>query len=612
MEISAEEWQRRAAAKRRAIEISCAFTDEHYDEKTGLVRAIAGSVDCSENQTVYGAMSLLQSGDAERMRRANVILQRLGIMKDRFALNASIVLLTRLRHLLEPATVENLRRSLEAFLDEPAEDIIAGRNINLPLQTWTVRITAGLWFNRPDIVERGYQALCRLRQLVKDHGTIPEFNSPVYHAVTLTMLRILGTLEEPRISALAQQLEKHLWHEVALRFHPGSRILGGPWSRTYHDGLVGGTSLLNMLLDMVWGAFYDPQVATWYDHGFDMNCGGLFASFADECPADQALALHKELPLTVISRSEQVDYRVGSTWVPGGIAEVTTWMDDVLCVGTASRSHLHGMQNATYYASWTRTGKPVTTLNELGVAFPRFIQNRRRPGESAYKYRNHLNGYTMHMNGCYWADDGRPFAIQSGSTALILYVPKGQERYYVESLEMMMVLPRLDTIDGVWVDGKHLHDFDYEGHPEGSVVIKSGCVSLGLRFCPTDPSLTSPVLRVIAHKNHLLVGLQLLQFSEERELAEAEYRRYGGSIGAELRRTPDASSFEKLVADMQESELLDEWWMGAPPQAFGGPRVVSFRVGEKRLAGRFAPVAETWLSREIPMPPGRLHEIYTI
>ena len=609
MEGVLSEEGRRKAAKKRAIEIACAFSASNYDEHRGLVKAVAGSVDCSENQTVYGAMAFLQSGVSENITRANAMLCRLPLLKDRFALNAAILTLTRLGNYLEKATADHLKCSLRKAIDEPAEDIIAGRNTNLPLQTWTVRLTSGIWFGRPDVVERGTLALQQLEELVRCHGTIPEFNSPVYHGVTLTMLRILSTLGHPQVSPIAERLERHLWKEVALRFHPGTRILGGPWSRIYHDGLVGGASLLNVLMDMVWGAFYDPTVAEKYDHGFEMNCGGLFSSFADECPVDRRLALEKQLPLTVVARSEQVDYRVGSTWVPGGIAEVVTWMDERVCVGTASRSHLHGMQNATYYACWSRGEKPVQKLNDLGVAFSRFIQNGQRPGKTGYRYRNHLNGYTMMMNSCYWADDGRPFAFQSGSTAVILYVPKAQERLYVSSLEMFMVFPRLDTIDGVYVDGKRLNELAYDGQPDVTVVVRSGVVSMGMRFRATDDTLTSPRMRVEVVNDHLLVGLKLVEFLSERELPESEYRRYGGTIGAELRFTPDTVSFEQLVQDMRESSLKDTWWMGAFPQAFGGPRKICFQVGEKRLWGRFAPVAETWLARHAPTAAGNVRYV---
>lgn len=609
MNRDVQELERSARAKKRAIEFACAFTDAHYDESVGLVRTLVGTTEYSEHQTVYGAMAYLQSGDPERVARANRILGRLNTLKDRFALNAVVLTMLKLHHMIEPAVREKLRELLRDFLDVPAEDIVAGRNTNLPLQTWTARIAAGLWFNRPDVVDRAYAALEQLTQLVKDHGTIPEFNSPVYHGVTLAMLRTICLLGESRTSALAARLEKHLWDEVALRFHPTLRILGGPWSRIYHDGLVGAASLLTVLLDMVWGAFYDPGVAELYEHGFEMNCGGLFASFADECPCRPELALQKRLPLTVISRAEQVDYRLGTDWVPGGVAELTTWMDERLCVGTATRSHGHGMQNATYYAAWTRTGQPVERLDDLGVAFTRFIQNGRRPGERQYKYRNHFNGYTMVINSCYWADDGRPFAVQSGPTALIVYVPKGQERLYVRSLEVMLVCPRVDTVDAVLVDGRPVDPKGYEGNPAASVVVRSGAASLGLRFCAVDPSLTQPKLHVETCRDHLFVGLELVAFPHERELPESEYRLYGASIGAELRWTPDAASVHRLIEDMGASELTDSWWMGDPPHACGGPRKVSFQVGSKRLEGRFAPVAETWLSRNVPRPEGEIRQI---
>ena len=595
------------AARRRAITLACAYTDTHYNEALGKVTTNA-FLDVSERETVFGSVAYFASGEPERIARGNAILQRLGPVKDGFSLNAALVILLKLDDCLESDTRDILRQSIEDFIDVPAEDIIAGRNNNLPMQTWTVRIAAGHWFNEPDLVEGGIDALQRLTDMVADHGTIPEFNSPVYHSVMFQLLRTIQLIGEPQTSTLAERLERHLWNEIAWRFHPTLHVPAGPWSRIYHDGLVGGGTLLSFALDIRWGSFYDDSIPEKYDHGFELNCGGVVATYANDYPDVRAIALDKPLPVTVVARAEQVDYHVGTTWVPGGIAEITTWMDRNLAVGTATRPHGHGMQNASYLAQWTRTGEPISQLADLGHAFTRFIQNDRRPGTGGYKYRNHLNGYTMMMNKAYWADDGRPFAFQSGPTALVTYVPKGQERAYVKSLEAAVVVPRLNTVDTVLVDGDRVRG-GHEACPSSSVVVRSGKVSLGLRFCAVDPTLYMPVIRVELSNDHLLVSLRLVDFDRERELPESEYRRYAASIGAELRFTPTEDEVQRLVNDMKLASLTDTWWMGNPPVNFGGPRMVCFRVAGKELRGRFAPVGETWLSRHAPAPEGHIERI---
>ena len=60
----------------------------------------------------------------------------------------------------------------------------------------------------------------------------------------------------------------------------------------------------------------------------------------------------------------------------------------------------------------------------------------------------------------------------------------------MQTLEAFMVFPRLNTIDDVIINGIQFVD-TYQGSAEGSVVVRSGNASLGLRFvaCDSDPRL---------------------------------------------------------------------------------------------------------------------------
>ena len=595
------------AAQQRAIRVACSHADRFTDPQTGLVLAEGGHLP-SERESFYGAIAFYLTGEPERVARAEAMVEKLGVLKGHFAASAGLTVLKSGLPDAERIFEGIVTASIRHQMDEPSEDAIAGRNINIPLQAWVVRIAGATLFGREDLREGGIRALEMLTDLVAAHGTIPEFNSMTYHAITLQQLRNICRWGDPESAAMAAHLERHLWEEMAWRWHPRIRLLGGPWGRAYEDGLAGAAGCVAMLADCVWGGFYDEEEAYLHVHGHDYAYGGVLALLARDLPLDVSdIALRKALPVTVSAKAEQVDFRLGETWVPGGIAELTTWMDDHLAVGSASRSHAHGMQNATYLAQWTRTGEPVETLNDLGQAYTRFIQNGRRPGVQGQAYRNHHRGVMFVAPPSLWADDGRPFVLQSGPTALILYVPKGQERRYVRSLEAMMVVPRPETVDAVLVDGAALDEGEAEA--ASPVVVQSGAVSLGLRFAVCDPALTAPRLVVERRPHHLMIGLRLLEFEFERELPESEYRRYGASIGAVLGHTPTPEARALFVEMLRASELSDGWSMGANPGDLGGPRTVRFKADEAELSGRFAPVAETWLRRMIPPAPGEIREI---
>jgi hypothetical protein len=611
-------------SQRRAVQLACDYADRFTNPETGQV-CVAHSGLPSERETVYAAITWLLMGESARVRQARDILAQMAPIREKFSICALLLVYYHARELLDDDLRRLVEESVREFIGDSEEDIIAGRNINIPLQTWTIRIAAGVMHERPDLVDAGVQALERLTGLVCDHGTIPEFNSVTYHPITLQMLRIIGLLGESRTQALAQRLERHLWACFAWRWHPQLRTHCGPWGRAYQDNLAGGIGNTLMLGDLVWGGWYDPQPAYQYEHAHDLNYGGVLALLADSilstppgCLApgsadrmDKAvsvagdppdlprIALEKALPVTVTAAAEQVDFKLGDVWAPGGVAELTTWMDQHLALATATRSHVHGMQNGTVLAQWSRRGQPVERLADFGQAYTRFTQNGRRPG-TGHTYRNHQRGNVMAVGASLWADDGRPFALQSGPTALVLYVPKGQERRYVSRWEMFLAVPRLETVDAVYVDGQPVNQ--YEGPADGAVFIRSGQAALAVRFAACDPALSAPRLIVERSHDHLFAGLRLAEFGREREVPESEYRRYGGVIGIELRHMPDDRAAEALMADIQAAQLTDVWDMGPEPVALGGPREVAFRIGATRLYGRFAPVAETWLHRQATAP----------
>ncbi|MFH1742070.1 MAG: hypothetical protein ABIH23_23965, partial [bacterium] len=547
------------------------------------------------------------TGDPQSVERGHRILAKYGVSVGFYSLSMALLALSEVPELFEAEQLDRFRATLDAAKFVDGETIIAGRNNNIPLGTWLIRVVYSVRQKDEEALQQCIGALEQLTDLVAAHGELPEYNSPTYAPLSLMYLQGMCLAGDDRITALASKLVEHLLANVAWRWHPRLGLPCGPWGRAYHDSLIGPSGMLHTLGDLLWGGFYDPSVS--YPpvfHAHDYPLSPLLLLLARSIPYDfREIAIEKKLPLTVKSSAEQVMVKMGKgpylTWIPGGIADLTTWMDANTAVGTATRSHLHGMQSAVYVAQWSRTGEPVSAVDDLGQAFTKFVQNGRRPLDSVSRHRNHHFGNTHLWGPSSWAEDGRPFGLQSGSTAVVLYVPKEQERWYVSRLEMFVALPRLARVDEVLVDGKPVDE--YEGGADGVVVIRSGHAALGLRFVACNPSLTSPTLVIEHCRDHLLVGLRLFNSDTEQELSAGDYRRYGGSIGTCLRYVPERRQYEAFVEEMRQSQLTDMWEMAA----FGGPREVSFRMPSCELYGRFDPISETWLRKRVPDAPGYEH-----
>jgi hypothetical protein len=600
----------------RAIDIAVEFGLKFTHEE-GLMVANEGNLSSINGRQSYlCGLAFLCSGKPDLVQRGRDILRHLGkggyghysVLTGLIALDEGIPLFNK-------EEMANFREQIENS-SGGGEMIIAGRNINIPMGAWMGWIVGAAANKDEAKLQEGIKALEKLTDLVAAHGEIPEYNSSTYHPLTLMYLRGICLADEPRTKRLASALEEHIWASLAWRWHPRLGQPCGPWGRAYHDSLIGASGMTHLLGGVAWGGMYDPEPGYRTLHAHDNPFGPLLVLLVKNLPFDTShIVRNKPLPITVVSRAEQAVVRLGRgphlTWVPGGIAELTTWMDENLAVGSASRNHIHGMQNGTYLAQWTRTGDPVRRLNDLGQAFTHFTQNGRRPLQEQYIYHNHHGGGDLVTGPYQWADDGRHGSLQSGPTTMTVYVPKGQERWDVKRLELFMSFPRLDTIDDVLVDSKSVR-LPYEGSPDGAVAVLSGKAVMGMRFTackwagwldwdPAEPM--TPRLVIEEANDHLLVGVRLVDYPEPRELTEATYRRYAASVGSTLAFLPDRADLGAFLKDLSEAEIEDVWDM----DAWGGHREVRFRLGSTELYGRFEPISESWLRRRASPPEGAVH-----
>ena len=220
-------------------------------------------------------------GSPERRAQGERILARVGSPSA----GTSLLLLRMASPLFNADALASLEKDVKGSLGGGGEDIIAGRNMNIPLGTWARRIAAAHLCEAPEYLPPCVVALEKLTDLLVAHGSHPEFNSPTYEPVTLIHLRTMSLTGEPRICAYSLPIEQYLWESLAWRWHPRLGQLCGPWARAYHDNMVGASGIVSMLGDIAWGGFYDDSVAYPYEHAHDYPFGAILPFWSRVYPS---------------------------------------------------------------------------------------------------------------------------------------------------------------------------------------------------------------------------------------------------------------------------------------------------------------------------------------
>jgi len=579
----------REAARRRAIERGVRYGRSVADSETGLIRTPQGTA-TSSRETLLFAIDLYLTGDEKDRRQAEKAVLNLPPDDETFGIVFSLVLVHWLRDTISPEARDHLLERVRLSYQKDREDIIAGRNNNIPLMAWAIRAWGGILFDDGIWLEKAHGALERLTRIVAETGTLPEFNSPTYQPHSLALLRLLAETGDERLTQLAEALERHLWIELAWRYHAPTQTLAGPHSRVYHDHLADGSSSTSQILDLLWGNFTSPESPARWDHAHEDNLGGYHVVTPFKVPEEaREIAQEKPLPVTVLGQALSVDYEMGDMVEKGGISDLTTYLHPRFALGSASRPFIHGQQTAILFGQWLRTEKErVEELGDLGTLFVRAIQNGRRPGRPNV-YRNWHRGETVEFGASYWADDGRAFALQSGPRALVLYQPKRRERRWFQSLEVAVAIPRLETIDEIrWERSPIAPDARLiQGDP---VVIVSGKVAVALRLRATHPELREIPLRFETAADHLLFLLPLVDLGREREMEPSALLRYSSSLTVDIREIDSRYALEAFEEELIEQAVWDDF-VGL------SLREVGFTGAGFKISGLFDQVEEQWKNR---------------
>jgi hypothetical protein len=147
-------------AARRAVDAALTYGDRLKVKESGLIMS-------DESMTVDGracffvAVACLLDGSPRRKAQAGRILSQVGAGSA----TTGKLLLAIGRRLFDSKIIAGLEKEIRDGAVGEGEDIIAGRNINIPLGTWARRIMGADVTNNQNLLAEGVEALKKLTDL---------------------------------------------------------------------------------------------------------------------------------------------------------------------------------------------------------------------------------------------------------------------------------------------------------------------------------------------------------------------------------------------------------------------------------------------------------------
>jgi hypothetical protein len=210
------------------------------------------------------AVALLDSGEPERIERAEQIIRRVIALQDQDPRSRtygiwSWFLEEPLDKMSPPdwnwadfcgtqllqVAIDHMDRLPADLQHDVTESILhAGRAIkrrnvgpgytNIAVMGAYVTLVAGERFDDAELADYGKARLKRFYDYTFENGSFSEYNSPTYSIVAIRELtRMIRHVRDAESQKLLQELNRFAWHHVARHFHPPTRQWAGPHSRCY-------------------------------------------------------------------------------------------------------------------------------------------------------------------------------------------------------------------------------------------------------------------------------------------------------------------------------------------------------------------------------------------
>lgn len=158
---------------------------------------------------------------------------------------------------------ESMRKAVSASVDRRLSDAIP-MNSNIELMHIFIAHYYGQRFGNAEWIQHADGKAAAFLKDFEEFGSVAEFNTTTYYGVDLTVLGMWR--KYGRTSAfreIGQTLERGMWENIALFYHPLLENLSGPFSRAYEMEMTGHSSI---------GVFLYLSLGEGYEHLAAPNC----------------------------------------------------------------------------------------------------------------------------------------------------------------------------------------------------------------------------------------------------------------------------------------------------------------------------------------------------
>ncbi|MDR1145978.1 MAG: hypothetical protein LBK71_07585 [Verrucomicrobiales bacterium] len=449
-----------------------------------------------------------------------------------------------------------------------------GYNDNMPSEASMGLILGGeLLADRP-AVACGLWNLRRLRDILYRRGTVSEFNSPTYSALTVHALAEIAEYAadaEARANALA--IEQRLWLDLAARFHPEIGTVSGPYSRAYTVNELGHPGCLNSVLWFAIGDAARPSPLELFSgaatRDFILNDWAFFiaqmALFSGACyhvpPSAAALFAGKKYPFHAAATAE-----VGDGWPDAQARPVRleTYLTRDYTLGTISSSG--GGQAHPYFVTYKRREK-ISSHRDYGSVYQKFLFNDDQPGTPAPSFGPDGTPYSE-GGEVYVGSYANTLTVQDGPTALVLNNPvylhagRHQSPRQLSRLSDMIICPQLEggAADEIIVGGVARPKWAGAVKHGDWIGVRRGRLLVAYRpLAFVDAPLT---VRISLEKiNYHEVVRTEFYHGEPREFTAEQLRLIFSGFVAEHASVDEFPSLAAFVASLAAAQFTDYYWI---------------------------------------------------
>lgn len=302
-----------------------------------------------------------------------------------------------------------------------------GANDNMPTMATFGLIFSGESLGIPEAVDQGLWNLQEVRRLLSRSAWMSEFNSSTYSPITLSgFARLAAHAKTPEVRELALDIEKRLWAELLLHYHPATFMQAGPHCRAYTIDRAGHTHTLQIAFWLAFGelAGRDPIRTYFNPDGKEVLhfCGNPWQSIAEMCdaldtefhvPEDLAhLITKRKYPAVLRGRSECMGRYDGLS----GVYNTETYMEEDFSLGTVNSPLCGGEQTTTSYVTYKR--KPeVNDFRDSGTVYFKYLVSDEPP----VQYEESADG--AYCGEKYVSNRGWWYSTQKENNAALLLTP---------------------------------------------------------------------------------------------------------------------------------------------------------------------------------------------